>query len=225
MSVTIWHDEKHPFGWAVGVTASGEGAALRLLHPREQEATRTMAPLRSKSWVLGRLAMQHALVRVGVTNTAVLANDRGAPILPSGLRGSISHKDERAVALVVNALDAHVGIDLEVFSRRRADISRHALTEDEMAADASLGDNERMERLLLRFSLKEAIYKAIDPFLQRYVAFKEVRVDPLAGGATKIDLRLVEPNVPVRVEAHWLQRNDICISTARAHIETSSSRT
>ncbi len=44
----------------------------------------------------------------------------------------------------------------------------------ELGSLAALGIGAESE-ILLRFSLKESIYKAIHPFVRRYVAFQEVR--------------------------------------------------
>ena len=42
------------------------------------------------------------------------------------------------------------------------------------------------EEVLLRFSFKEAVYKAIHPFLSRSVEFTEVEVDPNSDGSAKL---------------------------------------
>ena len=46
------------------------------------------------------------------------------------------------------------------------------------------------EEVLLRFSFKEAVYKAIHPFLERSVDFSEVEIEPLQDGSAKINFLL-----------------------------------
>ena len=39
---------------------------------------------------------------------------------------------------------------------------------------------------MLRFSIKEAVYKALNPVLQRYISFLEVEVEPNLDGSADI---------------------------------------
>jgi 4'-phosphopantetheinyl transferase EntD len=102
--------------------------------------------------------------------------------LPRRLRASVTHKDTHAAAVVavVDADDVHVGIDLECDEgqeRGRIDgIARHALTPAEIAHLPVEDDDARRRAVLVRFSAKEALYKAIDKTLRRHVGFHEVGV-------------------------------------------------
>ena len=59
------------------------------------------------------------------------------------------------------------------------------LTEAEQAEIASLAERDRAREVTVRFSAKEAIYKAIDPFVRRYVGFQEVEVDACTPAAVR----------------------------------------
>lgn len=67
------------------------------------------------------------------------------------------------------------GVDIELPAvRRRADLRRRILTARECD---TLGGVDRLsedEEVLLRFSMKEAVYKAAHPLLRRPLRFKEV---------------------------------------------------
>lgn len=58
--------------------------------------------------------------------------------------------------------------------------------------EAPLGISAESE-ILLRFSFKESVYKAIFPFVRRYVSFQEAEVQPLADGTARIRLLLKPP--------------------------------
>ena len=63
------------------------------------------------------------------------------------------------------------------------------------------------EEVLLRFSFKEAVYKAIHPFLERSVDFSEVEIEPLEDGSAKINF-LLKTEEQFRYRASWQRYND-----------------
>ncbi len=126
---------------------------------------------------------------------AIPATPRGAPALPAGVTGSISHKRlapdandpdgaprGRAIAIAAYGTQQTVGVDLElrptVAELGRPDIAPRILTAHELAVLHAGDALQRREATLLAFALKEAVYKAIDPVVQRYVGFTEVEMDP-----------------------------------------------
>jgi len=189
--------------------------ALARLHPDEQALAATLATVRRRDWVAGRLALRAALDRTVASSAApILADDRGAPILPTGAVGSVSHKRGLAVALATSGVDHRVGVDVELAAGSRLDLGPRVLTDPERAALAHLDPAARARAVILRFALKEAIYKAIDPFVRRYVGFRELTVWPSSGRAT------VEPHASdlhLHIEAAWLEVGEVVIATARAH--------
>jgi len=175
------------------------------------------SPSRRGEWLAGRRALRAALREAGlaVPSGAIDADDRGAPRLPAGAVGSISHKPDYAIAIAAAATGQALGIDLERRGPRRIDVSRRVLTPAELAAlvarAPSTGDRD--DAVVRAFAIKEAIYKAIDPFLRRYVGFQEVAVWPAADGTAR-----VEPLVDwgLVVEATWLATDEHWIATASA---------
>lgn len=189
------------------------------LHPEELALTHAWADRRLRTFAAGRSTLRTALAEMGVSiEGPILATARGAPNLPGHVRGSVSHKDDIAVALAVSsdAVDgAHVGVDVEVRSASTTDISRMVLTEAERAALVGLVDEDRARAVLLRFSLKEALYKALDPYVQRYVGFLEVEVHPHPDGSATFALQLKHGEGPFHVAGLWLRRDDTYITAAR----------
>ncbi len=175
--------------------------------------------------------MREALLRSGIAPFPVLSDDRGAPRLPPGVSGSISHKDFSAtgasravlpaavaVALVAREERARVGVDIEVAAPvppSPLDIARRILTDDELSAIFTKSPEERVREVLLRFSAKEALYKAVDPFVRRYVAFREVEVAPLPDGSAHVRLLLHEGEGPFHVMARWQPFEGLFVTSAR----------
>lgn len=196
-----------PHGEIVLVALEDDAAldlALAALPAAEREHARRLGAIRRREFVAGRAALHAA---TGDPETPILSDDRGAPVLPAGWVGSISHKGALAAAIVAPAGDGRIGVDLERAAPSRVDLSRRVLTPREQAA---LPDRGRA--VTLRFSIKEAIYKAIDPYLRRYVGFKEVELElaPDGGACT------VTHALPLAIEAAWREHAGHWLATARA---------
>jgi 4'-phosphopantetheinyl transferase EntD len=175
-----------------------------------------MSAARKRSWVGGRTALRQALVRAGLDAPPVLADGRGAPMLPPGVSGSISHKETIAVALVAReGGGARVGVDVELDVPPRVDIASKVLTDEEMQELAALDARARGREVLLRFSAKEAVYKALDPFVKRFVAFQEVSVSPLADGRAVVADRLRAEEGPFTIDVRWRRLEGLVLNTAR----------
>jgi phosphopantetheinyl transferase (holo-ACP synthase) len=56
---------------------------------------------------------------------------------------------------------------------------------------------------MLRFSLKEAVYKSIEPELNRYVSYKEIEVQPSSDGYAVVINKLAAPRKEFHCVAQW----------------------
>jgi 4'-phosphopantetheinyl transferase EntD len=197
-----------PFGRCVAVpvpSASALDDNPRGLHPDEAAHARALPPARRATWVAGRVALRRALADLALapaTLGPILATARGAPRLPAGVVGSISHKATIAVALAARADGSTVGIDVELARAPRGDIGRHVLTAAEQQRLEALDADDKARELLVAFSAKEAIYKALDPWLERHVSFREAAIARGAGGRLGATLKLREGEGPFDVELH-----------------------
>ena len=217
-------------GRCVGVTlpegdeAITATAAERLL-PEEREAAAALGPVRRRGWVGGRVAMREALTRIGKTAPPIFADERGAPRLPVELAGSISHKEHVAVALVTRVATGRegkgegkgekVGVDVEADAPRGRDIAAKVLRPEELAELAGMGAEERAKEVLLRFSAKEAVYKALDPYVKRYVGFLEIAVTLEKDGTGQVTPHLREGEGELAFEVRWMRRDGLVVTTAR----------
>lgn len=180
---------------------------LERLHPDEAAHARTLGGYRQVSFVGGRLALRAARRQLHMRLDPVLPDARGTPVLGEGFVGSVSHKRTLAVAMVARDAAGTLGIDLEDHGPPRLRIADRILRDEELDALADLPEDRRWIALLLRFSIKESIYKALDPWVRRYVDFKEARVTPDLMGRAEVDLFLARSEGPFTVDARyeWLR--------------------
>lgn len=219
----LHHNEALPHGImvAVSIPDSPEPAPesiLRQLHPDEREHARALRGYTQGQWVGARLAAAHAARQLGIPLGPLLNDERGAPLVSpqSGLAVSISHKRDLAVALVARASNGSVGVDVEDFAPARMSVAERVLTSDELREVMSLPEERRWGAVVMRFSVKEAIYKALAPTLRRYIEFGEAEVMLEREGLLRVRLNLAKGEVPPALEARiaWLPGR--VLSTVRA---------
>lgn len=78
----------------------------------------------------------------------------------------------------------------------------------------------RDEEVLLRFSLKESLYKAMHPLIGQFVGFQEVQVQPFANGTALVDFFL-HSGAHQRfgaVTAHWRREGRYFVSSASVRL-------
>jgi 4'-phosphopantetheinyl transferase EntD len=209
--------------------------AAERLHPGEAVLVEAMPPARRATFVAGRLAMRAAM-GAALANQAphdavapILRSARGAPVLPSTVAGSVSHKHDAALALMLprhalaHGSSLHVGVDLEhrpsFRDVDRPSIARRILTAPELDALAEFDHDPlaQRERVILSFAIKEAVYKAIDPTVQRYVQFTEVALQFTETGLVSVSLLLPELlHRDVTVHAHYALDDRWIVATAVA---------
>jgi enterobactin synthetase component D len=179
---------------------------LASLHAPERKLATELRMYRQVQYVGGRIAMRGALRQLGAPERPVLPDERGTPKLPVGFTGSISHKRDLAIAMVARDNGWTLGVDLEDYAPARPNIARAVLRDTELAAIEELPPERAWIELLVRFSIKESVYKAIDPYVRRYVDFKEAEVETSVDGRALVTLHLQRGEGPFEVDARfdWL---------------------
>ena len=194
-----------PHGRALVLEVDDALIATEALVGSEVTIAANLGPVRRRELIAGRAAMRMLLGEP----VPIVPDDRGAPVLPAGWVGSISHKGERAAALLAPAGDGFIGLDIEQAAPPRQPIERRILTASELARVRDGRD------VTLHFAIKEAIYKAVDPIVRRYVGFTEVELDIAADGSCAVHV-IDASRLPVVVEAWWQERGGLWLATARA---------
>jgi len=190
---------------------------LSRLHPREVELATAERGRRQIELVGGRLAYHAARAELGLAEaTPLLSSSSRAPLGPAGVTASVSHKEDLALALVASSADGLVGVDLEGGPRDRSAIMSKVCRPEELEAVQQLPETERWPNVMVRFAVKEAIYKAIAPQLGRFFGFQAARVEPEPTGATvTMFLEPADPRYRVEVELERLG-TDRVIAMVRA---------
>jgi enterobactin synthetase component D len=217
-----------PHGRCVGVRVptTVEKVGLSELANEERDFLASLSPARRPTWFAGRIALHAALQDLGCDHGPILPTQRGAPELQDAVTGSISHKRTLAVALAARKLDGlSLGVDLEPIPTlppsptdspwdNRPDISSRVMTPEELSTLATLPEGLRRREVVLHFSVKEALYKAINPIIGRYVSFQEATVHPRGDGSVDVTLALSKGEGPFVSEARWSEIDGHILTTA-----------
>ncbi len=196
------------------------------LSDEERTFLESLSVARKPTWLAGRIALHEALRDLGLDAGPILSTKRGAPELPESVTGSISHKRTLAVALAARKSGGlSVGVDLEPAPclppspndpgwDNRPDISSRVMTSEELAALAALPEPLRRREVVLCFSIKEALYKALNPLVGRYVSVQEATVLPHLDGSVAVTLALTQNEGPFVAEARWSEIDGHLLTTA-----------
>ena len=166
---------------------------------------------RLNKFIGGRVALRRALKLIDRGDSPNIFKDQhGAPVLPRGIIGSISHKDDVAVGVAMcNLVGGQIGVDIErCHNKAAALLSRRLLTVNEQQNLGGIPSITAEEEVLLRFSFKESVFKAIHPFLLRPVGFTEVEIQPRADGTAEI-IFLLTSGGSFKYQAVWLRYKDL----------------
>lgn len=203
----------------------------RLLHCAERALIGPgWSDRRRDSFILGRAASAEVVSRCNGAGP-VLRGRSGEPLWPSDLAGSIAHKDALAVAVGMcrarrsSVLQEAVGIDIE-------------LTHEQLPADAwdlFLGANEmdamlswrrrRLTRalsslsrpaLLIAFSLKESIIKAVTHACGAVMSFRSFSLEPTRSQGEACLVRLPAALPSMRLALDFAIRRPVIISYCHA---------
>ncbi|MBK8078549.1 MAG: 4'-phosphopantetheinyl transferase superfamily protein [Kineosporiaceae bacterium] len=119
-----------------------------------------------------------ALATLAVDAVAIVAGDRGSPVWPLGVVGSMTHcSGYRAAAVARDAEVRTIGIDAEPHAPLSRGVLHHVSSADERSRLEGLiaaAPGIAWDRLL--FSAKESVYKAWFPLVRQPLGFKEADV-------------------------------------------------
>jgi 4'-phosphopantetheinyl transferase EntD len=189
------------------------------LFPEEEAVVGRAVEKRRREFTTARMCAHSALERLGFPATSIPTGERGEPLWPAGVVGSITHCDGyRACAVARSSEVVTVGIDAE----------RNAALPDGLIGDIARPEELPLLRQLqlelpqvhwdrLLFSAKESVYKAWFPLAKRWLGFEDavISIDPRAGTFTARLLVAGPPlgGSPLRgFSGRWMARDGIVVT-------------
>ncbi|MFE8955791.1 4'-phosphopantetheinyl transferase [Streptomyces althioticus] len=185
--------------------AYGDEGVDAPLFPEEAALLTRAVAKRRREFTAARFCARRAMEKLGVPAAPVVSGERGAPVWPGGLAGSMTHCEGYCAAALVRADDlASLGIDAEP----HAPLPEGVLTTIALPREAA-----RVDRLLeerpdvhwdrLLFSAKESVYKAWYPLTHRWLDFSEADIAVQEDGTFHAALLVPGPVVQGRRLDHF----------------------
>ena len=168
----------------------------------ERPAIARAVETRRREFATGRACAHRALRRLGTGSVAIPSGERGEPVWPAGVVGSITHCRGYRACAVARAQDVRsVGIDAEVHEPLPEGVLEQiAFGRERAMVVAGRGGAIHLDRLL--FSAKEAVYKVWFPLTRRWLGFEdaELAIDADAG---TFRARLLVPGPMTELAGRW----------------------
>lgn len=155
------------------------------LFPAEAAIVARAVEKRRREFATARACARDALAQLGEPPSPILVGEKGEPLWPTGIVGSITHcRGYRACAAARRSELLTIGVDAEPdLPLPEGLLDDIALAEErELLRDHSRrSPGPSWDRLL--FSIKESVYKAWFPLASRWLGFEDavVTIDPFGG--------------------------------------------
>lgn len=189
-----------------------------VLFPEEHELIARAVAKRRTEFTTARHCARQAMAKLGVPAAAILRGERGMPLWPDGITGSLTHTaGYRAAALARTGDVAAVGIDAEPDDPLPAGVLDAISLPAERRWIADLRETAPLPWDRLLFCAKESVYKAWFPLTGRWLGFEEaaIEVDPAEGTFTA---RFRVPGAPLGEKlldgftGRWTVRNGLILA-------------
>ncbi|MFH9657814.1 4'-phosphopantetheinyl transferase [Streptomyces sp. NPDC017248] len=155
------------------------------LHPEEEALVVRAVAKRRREFAAVRGCARRAMEKLGVPPQAVVSGERGAPLWPAGLAGSMTHCQDYCAAALVRATDlASLGIDAEPHGALPEGVGESVFLPAEIARlDLLAAQSPAVHWDRLLFSAKESVYKAWFPLTRKWLDFSEADITLRADSA------------------------------------------
>ncbi len=188
---------------------------FRHLHPLEQALVSHSVDIRKAEFGDARWCAHQALRDLGYPgNQPILRGERGMPLWPENVTGSLTHTEGfRAAVVAPRSQVRSMGLDAE---------PAEPLPEGVVGSIARVGEFAQLDRLRangvtcadrLLFCAKEATYKAWFPMTQRWLGFEQAEID-LREDGTFISYLLVRPTPVPFIDGRWMLRDGYVVAAA-----------
>ncbi len=181
----------------IAVEARDDAGDARLFAEEELALGRAVEK-RRREFTTARMCARAALERLGFPAGPILSGERGEPLWPAGVVGSITHCDGyRACAVARSNEIVTVGIDAELNAALPNGLLSDIARPEELPGLRKLAlDSPGVHWDRLLFSAKESVYKAWFPLAKRWLGFEDavITFDP---GACTFTARLLVAGPPL----------------------------
>ncbi|MFI9503690.1 4'-phosphopantetheinyl transferase [Nocardia sp. NPDC052566] len=201
------------------VESFGDPDTPVVLFPQEEAALGYSVAKRRNEFTTARWCARAALARLGLPAVPIVPGERGAPVWPDGVVGSITHCDGyRACALAHEGEVRTLGVDAEPNAALPAGVldavAAHA-ERNHLRRLAKDGPGVSWDRLL--FSAKESVYKAWFPLTRRFLDFAEADVRPAVDGTFTarllVDPPLVDGRALTGFDGRWIASDGLLLTS------------
>ena len=186
------------------------------LLPAEEHMVAKAVHKRRREVTNARSCARRALAELGRPPVAILRGDKGQPLWPDGVVGSITHTTDYYAAAVAHAGKVRsIGVDAEVHGVLPEGVLRHIAFGPELDwLAARPAGPVHWDRLL--FSAKESVYKAWFPLTGRWLGFEEAELtlDPAGTFEARILIDGATHDGPplTTMSGRWLVRDGLVLT-------------
>ena len=189
--------------------------------PAERSLIERAVEKRRKEFTTARHCARQALGELGFEPVPILRGDKGAPVWPNGIVGSLTHCDGYRAAVVAYAMQVRsLGIDAEPHDTLPDGVLEHTSIPAERDVLATRSSDLHWDRLL--FCAKEATYKAWFPITGRWLGLEDAHITfeqtgPASG--TFVSRILIDPAASdggaplLKLPGRWLIERDLITTT------------
>lgn len=196
------------------VVSAGRAIITTSPYKSEMDLVKDAVLSRKIEFFSARYYARQALKIMGSNPGEILRGEKGNPIWPSGVIGSITHDQHHVIVVTTKAGVGIQGIGIDLIVN--PDIVEWQLqhliaTENELKILASLFPN--VSSLALAFSLKESTVKAVSPQIDHYMNLLDIEI-------TLEDNNLVAriPNIGLSVDCKFIDLTKEIVTFAVLHL-------
>jgi 4'-phosphopantetheinyl transferase EntD len=183
------------------------------LFPEEAELVARAVPRRRAEFATVRHLARRGLADLGHPPAPILRGQRGAPVWPAGVVGSMTHcQGYRAAAVAPDELVGGLGIDAEVHEPLPDGVSRLVASDaerDHLSDLAGRAPGLHWDRLL--FCAKECMYKVWSPRTGEWLGFLDAAVS-FAPDEERFTVRLLVPGPWTEVSGRFQAEDGIVVA-------------
>jgi 4'-phosphopantetheinyl transferase EntD len=167
---------------ATVAVAESFGDGDETLFPEEEAIVERGVERRRREFATGRACARRALERLGIPAGPIQSGERGEPLWPAGIVGSITHCDGFRACAAAHASDlVTLGIDAEPHEPLPDGLLDRIARPEELRMLGALSRSHpdiHWDRLL--FSAKESVFKAWFPLTRARLGFQDaaLTIDP-----------------------------------------------